>query len=266
MSLAVNDGVIGSNGGAYYPSLPPFPYSFHLIEVTVISAQDLFSSARSMTTYAVAWVHPNRKLQTRLDPTGHTDPTWNDKFIFQIEDAALRSDTSAVTVEIYSRSRIKDSLLGTARAILSTLRPTTSPRFAALQVRRPNSLRPQGILNVSITLIDNHARSLPLYAELSPATRKANAKTKAKAKSKRTRDPVMDREGVEIEEKLERWRKELPLSSVREKGKVKVVEEGEKVWKRRKSFVRLTCFSPVTESGIVPPTVQPRMMREGRMA
>jgi C2 domain len=126
----------GSGSGGYYPSPPPFPFNFHLLEVTVISAQNLQPAGRSMQTYAVAWVDPSYKPRTRLDAVGYTDPSWNEKFVFRVEDAVLWSETSVISVEIYARGAIfcSDNLLGTARALLSTLRPSLVTEFHALQV------------------------------------------------------------------------------------------------------------------------------------
>ncbi|XP_008796382.1 uncharacterized protein LOC103711856 [Phoenix dactylifera] len=148
----------------------------HLLELTVISAQDLFpATARSMRAYATAWVHPDRKLLTRTDRAGRTDPTWNDKLVFRVDAAFLLSVTSAVTVDIFAARRrlsprLRDPHLGTVRVLLSAFRPEPgSRRFAALQVRRPNSLRPQGILNVGIALLDGLAyvdRMVPLHDDI----------------------------------------------------------------------------------------------------
>ncbi|WOL00174.1 hypothetical protein Cni_G08887 [Canna indica] len=156
-------------GGDYHRSPPPFPY-LYLLEVTVISAQDLYPASRSMRTYAVAYLGPDQRHRTRIDSAGHTNPTWNEKIVFGVEDALLRSDTSAITVDVYAaRSGVfagSDLLLGTARALLSTLRPSSEACSVALQVRRPTSLRPQGILNLGVILLDTHAHSHPLYADL----------------------------------------------------------------------------------------------------
>ena len=58
---------------------------YQLLELNVISAQDLAQMDRSMQTYAVAWIDPDHKLSTRVDSQGGTNPTWNDKFVFQVE-------------------------------------------------------------------------------------------------------------------------------------------------------------------------------------
>ncbi|PKA52104.1 hypothetical protein AXF42_Ash014041 [Apostasia shenzhenica] len=213
-------------GGGYYPSPPPFPFDFHLLEVTIISAQHLFQAARSMRTYAVAWVHPDHRLRTRLDAVGHTDPSWNDKFVFRVDDGTLRSDTSAVTVDIYaSRPRYlpgSDTLLGTARAVLSTLRPSPVTRFVAVQIRRPTSLRPQGILNIGIALIDAYVRSLPLYADLGDsAFAYRESKPAKKTDSKKPAEAGQtsgDKERVLLEKKLKKWRSEIPAMEDQSRG------------------------------------------------
>ncbi|XWS39124.1 hypothetical protein CRYUN_Cryun18bG0023400 [Craigia yunnanensis] len=143
----------------------------------MISAQDLEPiSRRKMRTYAVAWVHQERKLSTRIDTQGHTNPTWNDKFVFRVDDEFLNRDTSAVMIEIYAVHWFRDILVGTVRAIVGHLIPPISrPRhrhgvqlgmsFVALQVRRPSG-RPQGILNIGVALLDSSMRSMPLYLQM----------------------------------------------------------------------------------------------------
>ncbi|KAL0368510.1 UNVERIFIED_CONTAM: hypothetical protein Scaly_1069900 [Sesamum calycinum] len=54
-----------------------------------------------MRTYAKAWVHPTRKLSSCTDKEGNNNPTWNDKFVFRVEEEFLREDSSAVMIEIY---------------------------------------------------------------------------------------------------------------------------------------------------------------------
>ncbi|KAM6570748.1 hypothetical protein CsatB_018733 [Cannabis sativa] len=167
---------------------------FQLLELNVISAQDLSPVSRSMRTYAVAWVHPDRKLSTRVDTRGHNNPTWNDKFVFRVDEDFLQNDTSAVMIEIYALHWFKDIHVGTVRILVGNLipnplsRPTSSyghghghgrggggghfhnpqlgMRFVALQVRRASG-RPQGILNIGVALLHSSMRSMPLYSQLS---------------------------------------------------------------------------------------------------
>ncbi|KAJ0014849.1 hypothetical protein Pint_20360 [Pistacia integerrima] len=83
---------------------------------------------------------------------------------------SLSDETSAIMIEIYAAAWLKDALIGSVRVLISHLfgslsNNASATRFVALQVRRPSG-RPQGILNMGITLLDNTMRSLPLLTEL----------------------------------------------------------------------------------------------------
>ncbi|KAE8734954.1 Auxin-responsive protein IAA13, putative isoform 1 [Hibiscus syriacus] len=152
---------------------------FQLLELNVISAQELepICRRRKMRTYAVAWVHSERKLSTRIDNRGDINPTWNDKFIFKVDEEFLYRETSAIMIEIYAVHWFRDIHVGTVRAIIGNLIPHIASRpnrrdevqlgttFVALQVWRPSG-RPQGILNIGVTLIDSSKRSMPLYLQM----------------------------------------------------------------------------------------------------
>ncbi|KXG31345.1 uncharacterized protein LOC8084703 [Sorghum bicolor] len=153
------------------PSRPPPSSPLHLLEVTVISAQDLHRRrlGRRVRAYAVAWADAGHKLRTGVDLAGGAVPTWNDRFLFRVDGAFLRSDTAAVTVEVRGTGGLgTDPVLGVTRIVVSTfVRPGGAggrggPQVAALQLRRPRSLRPQGIVNVAVALLDV-ARAPPLY-------------------------------------------------------------------------------------------------------
>ncbi|KAG0454218.1 hypothetical protein HPP92_025522 [Vanilla planifolia] len=219
---------------------PPPPNSpFHLLEVTIISAQDLQPACCRTKAYAEAWVDPEHKLRTGVDSAGRTNPTWNDKFVFRVDAAFLRSDTAGVTVEIRrARSLLRvgpHPVLGTARLIVSTLDPRPETRFVALQVRRPASLRPQGILNMGVALVDGYMRGVPLYADMGSAQTSAFAlRDLASRTPSLQRQPstvggvaaergfsgemdksgevgrwVLDKEREALQLKLEKWRTEL---------------------------------------------------------
>ncbi|KAJ9180009.1 hypothetical protein P3X46_008318 [Hevea brasiliensis] len=145
-------------------------HPFQLLEINVISAQDLAPVSKSMRTYAVVWVHPERKLTTRIDQSGNTNPQWNEKFVFRVDDTFLNSETSGIMIEIYAAAWLRDLQIGSVRVLISNLFPSNNNnskmRFVALQIRRPSG-RPQGILNMGVQLLDNTMRSMPLYTELS---------------------------------------------------------------------------------------------------
>ena len=148
---------------------------FQLLEINVISAQDLAPVAKNIKAYAVAWLHPDRKLTTQIDPDGDNNPTWNEKFVFRVDDEFLNAEDSAIMIEIYASAWLRDVLIGTVGVLVSNLLPpstrlnnrkSSKVRFVALQVRRPSG-RPQGILNIGVNLVDATMRSMPMYSELS---------------------------------------------------------------------------------------------------
>lgn len=152
---------------------------YQLLELNVISAQDLASVGRSMRTYAVAWIDPDRKLSTRVDSEGHNNPTWNDKFVFRVDDDFFYDDMSVITIDIYALHWFKDIPVGTAEVLAADLFPppsrpfrntykTPSMRLMGLQVRRASG-RPKGILNVGVAVLDSSMRSMPLYTHNTPA-------------------------------------------------------------------------------------------------
>ncbi|KAJ1432323.1 C2 domain [Sesbania bispinosa] len=101
---------------------------YQLLELNVISAQDLAPVGRSMRTYAVAWIDPDRKLSTRVDSEGGTNPTWNDKFVFRIDEDFLYDDTSTITIDIYALHWFRDIHVGTAHVLAEDIIPPQSSR------------------------------------------------------------------------------------------------------------------------------------------
>ncbi|KAI3697131.1 hypothetical protein L6452_29901 [Arctium lappa] len=151
----------------------PASKPYQLLEVSVMSAQDLEPMWGKMKTYATAWIHTRRKLSTRIDTVGGANPTWNDKFVFRVNEEFLNLDDSSVMIEIYATNWFRDTLVGTVRVLVSNVvsQPQTfhnkwytgGMRCVALQVRRPSG-RPQGILNVGMAVLDSSMRSMPLYS------------------------------------------------------------------------------------------------------
>jgi hypothetical protein len=93
------------------------------LELNIISAQDLkkIHLFGMMQTYGVVWINFEKKLTTQIDKTGGANPTWNDKAIFRVEERFLRSETSALMMEIYCVGCLRDTLVGTVRVFLSNL-------------------------------------------------------------------------------------------------------------------------------------------------
>ncbi|EYU39518.1 hypothetical protein ABFS82_06G198100 [Erythranthe guttata] len=187
----------------------------HLLEISLISAQDLTPITKSMRTYAIAWVNPNRKLTTRTDQHGNTHPTWNDKLTFRVDSQFLASDDAAITVEIYTVSWFRDVLVGTVRVLISDLMspPSGVPlqslpknmRFVALQVRRPSGA-PQGILNMGVSLLDTSMQSMPLQRGQPHEEFREEILKKVNALSLEEQNNNEDDEKKELEKRIHLWR------------------------------------------------------------
>ncbi|KAL3520609.1 hypothetical protein ACH5RR_018758 [Cinchona calisaya] len=180
---------------------------FKLLEINVISAQDLPAVSKMLRTFAVAWIHPDQKLSTRIDHQGHTNPTWNYKLVFRVDKKFLRNETSAITIEIYNVAWLRDLPIGTAQLFVNNLSPPLTPnspsmRTVALHIRRPSG-HLQGILNVGINLIDNGISDSPLRSEISALTLENRANAKDDQENDHLQDsPVLDQKSV--------WKQELP--------------------------------------------------------
>ncbi|KAF5745970.1 hypothetical protein HS088_TW06G00135 [Tripterygium wilfordii] len=130
-----------------------------VLEINLISAQGLklpSSHLGTQQTYAVAWVDSSTKLRTRVDRVGAENPTWNDQFFFRVTPDFLSSETSGVSVEIYSVGYLRDRLVGTVRFLISNLprSPLKTPSFSALQIQRPSG-RFHGVMNIAAMLISS---------------------------------------------------------------------------------------------------------------
>lgn len=183
----------------------------NILEISLISAQDLTPITKSMRTYAIAWISPSKKQTTRTDQHGHTNPTWNEKFNFRVDKQLLMSDDAAITVEIYTSAWFRDVLVGTVKVRIADLLspPSGVPlqslpknmRFVALQVRRPSG-DPQGILNMGVALLDTSTRSMPLRPDLDfhdEVEKKVNA-----LRVEQQEDEEEHRK--ELEDKIHLWR------------------------------------------------------------
>nr|GMD03380.1 serine/threonine-protein kinase pakA-like [Ipomoea batatas] len=151
-----------------------FMKPFQLLEINVMSAQDLEPVSKKMKTYATVCLNPTRRLTTAVDYDGRNNPTWNDKFVFRVDNEFLQRDTSAIQIQIYAVKWFRNSLVGSVRFLVGNLFPPPARgqrqnfgmRFVALQVRRKSG-RPQGILNIGVALLDSSMRSMPLYRQMS---------------------------------------------------------------------------------------------------
>ncbi|CAI9090975.1 OLC1v1025881C1 [Oldenlandia corymbosa var. corymbosa] len=144
---------------------------FKILEIIVSSAQELPPVSKMLRTFTVAWIHPDQKLSTRIDHHGHTNPTWNYKLVFRVDDKFLRNETACVTFEIYNVAWLRDLPIGTAYLFINHIAPplvqnSPATRPVSLYIRRPTG-HLQGILHVGVSLIDNNVPPSPLASELS---------------------------------------------------------------------------------------------------
>ncbi|KAF8107723.1 hypothetical protein N665_0118s0086 [Sinapis alba] len=160
-----------------------------VLEINLISAQDLATISRNMKTYSVAWINtdPMRKLTTRVDQANRANPIWNEKFVFRVDDKILDVDASSIVIEIYAAAWAKDALVGTVNVLLSDLFAPWSGfgdgdeggggnnnmRLVTLQIRRPSG-RLQGFLRLGVALLDGGQRSMPLSVEVFDGSRRDN--------------------------------------------------------------------------------------------
>ncbi|KAL2941253.1 Protein SRC2 [Bienertia sinuspersici] len=137
--------------------------SFQLLQINIVSARDLASVSKTMHTYAVGWINPDRKLTTRVDHKGNNCPEWNDRFVFKVTPKFLNSESSTIEIEIYSQAWLRDTLVGYVRVLIANLLPAngSTRRSVSLQIRRPSG-RPQGILHANVSIVDGSRRSMPL--------------------------------------------------------------------------------------------------------
>lgn len=145
---------------------------FKILEINVISAQDLPPVSKMLRTFAVAYIHPDHRLTTRVDHQGKTNPKWNYKMVFRVDDNFLNSETASVMFEIYNVAWLRDLPIGTTHLMINSFFPPLSSnnstmRSTTLHIRRPTGYL-QGLLHVSVQLIDTSPQQvLPSGSELS---------------------------------------------------------------------------------------------------
>ncbi|GLJ42101.1 hypothetical protein SUGI_0871810 [Cryptomeria japonica] len=124
------------------------------VDLTVISAKDLKNvnwRYGDLRPYAVAWVDPDIKVSTQVDPEGDTKPSWNEKLIVPVtkplQDAELTID-----IVHEKASDLTKPLVGTARIRLAEILDEVGfdqRQERTLKLKRPSG-RPQGKLEIAI--------------------------------------------------------------------------------------------------------------------
>lgn len=136
------------------------------IEVCILSARGLrrSSSFFKLQRFAVGWIDPNNKYCTKIDSAGNANLIWKTKFVALVDDSSNFQDLE-LNIEVYSREPIflREKLLGSASVGLKEFlvkcngknseggtRLGGNEEVGSYQLRRRNSSRPQGFVDVSI--------------------------------------------------------------------------------------------------------------------
>ncbi|KAG2296175.1 hypothetical protein Bca52824_042844 [Brassica carinata] len=139
-----------------------------LIEICLISARQLLvgsgfgSSLLKHQWFAVGWIDPKDKYCTTIDDSRSDNPLWRTKFITSLHDDD-DSKIHALNVEVYSREPIflTKKLHGSAtvplKEFLAKYKNQSSSSSVveetrSYQLRKTNSSKPQGFVNVSIRI------------------------------------------------------------------------------------------------------------------
>ncbi|CAK7357595.1 unnamed protein product [Dovyalis caffra] len=139
-----------------------------IVEINLISAQELMSKSKSsstpMQTYVVGYINPKEKAVSRVDRTGNTNPTWNDKFLFALDEELERSRPNCCLVlEIYRVRRFrKDERIGVVHVLLEDLLKIKGLAAGEAKVRETcmtflvqnPSGEPHGIINIGAATLN----------------------------------------------------------------------------------------------------------------
>lgn len=139
------------------------------VEVCLISARGLrrSSSLWKLQWFAVGWIDPNSKYCTKIDASGNANPVWKTKFAAFIDDSESNFNDLALHVEVYSREPIflRERHQGTATIVLkeflakhkksSEVSRQGIEEVGSYQLRKRNSNKPQGFVDVSIHISED---------------------------------------------------------------------------------------------------------------
>ncbi|KAK9283965.1 hypothetical protein L1049_012223 [Liquidambar formosana] len=134
------------------------------VEVCLISARGLqrSSSLWKLQWFAVGWIDPNNKYCTKIDASGNANPVWRTKFSTVVDQSETNYQDLELHVEVYSREPIflRERLQGTATILLkeflakyktnSEVSKPGTEEVGSFQLRRRNSAKPQGFVDISI--------------------------------------------------------------------------------------------------------------------
>lgn len=142
------------------------------VEVCLISARGLRrkSSLWKLQWFAVGWIDTNNKYCTRIDASGNANPVWKTKFSTVVDPSETNFQDMALHVEVYRREPIflGERLLGTTTVILKEFVekyfknsevPQPVEEVGSFQLRKKNSNKPQGFVDISIRISEEREES-----------------------------------------------------------------------------------------------------------
>jgi hypothetical protein len=127
------------------------------VELTILSARDLKNvnwRYGGLRPHAVAWVDPEHKVSTRVDPEGDTNPSWDEKITIPVVNRPLQDAELIIEIVHEKPSELTKPLVATARIPLAQVLYEVGfdERLeSTLKLKRP-STRPQGQLDILIRL------------------------------------------------------------------------------------------------------------------
>ncbi|KAM7276534.1 hypothetical protein ACFE04_018400 [Oxalis oulophora] len=134
------------------------------VEVCLISARGLTHSSFlwKLQWFAVGWIDPNNKYCTKIDAPGTTNPVWKTKFATLVDESTFHD--MVLNVQVFSREPVflRERLQGTATIVLkeflakynnnSETSRSVTEEVGSYQLRKKNSGKPQGFVDVSIRI------------------------------------------------------------------------------------------------------------------
>ena len=144
---------------------------FQLLEINITLAQDLEPVSKKMGTYATAWCTLNASYPRLWMPRATTI------LCRTTSSCSTSTRNSYAATPRQSILRFMPFVGSSTRSLLILVGNLTPPssrthhhhhhhhfgtQIAALQVRRPSG-RPQGILNMGMSVLDSSMRSMPVY-------------------------------------------------------------------------------------------------------
>ncbi|XP_022764894.1 actin cytoskeleton-regulatory complex protein pan1 [Durio zibethinus] len=141
------------------------------VEVCLISARGLrrSSSFWKLQWFAVGWIDPNNKYCTKIDASGNSNPVWKTKFAALVDDSNFQD--MMLHVEVYGREPLflRERLQGTATVVMKEFLAKFNNNSASsrvgieevgsYQLRKRNSNKPQGFVDISIRILEEREDS-----------------------------------------------------------------------------------------------------------